>query len=222
MDKRDVKILQDRIQKCGESYTMLFYMFYIINEACDNDDELIFRKSKTKPHDEDSLKELFSPLTTYSINDNIHELKLLKLIEEDVNGFITVCSREVSPDAAIIEEKVDVVFDMFESICGKKFNKKTEGHRKPIRGRIKEGAILDEISDMMKFMNDKWGNDNDMSMYLRPQTLFAPTKFQSYMNAIPRTPKDAVKVSDPYGKIKTISRVQFNMAEEGYYTEVTS
>jgi uncharacterized phage protein (TIGR02220 family)/predicted phage replisome organizer len=62
----------------------------------------------------------------------------------------------------------------------------TQAYRKLINGRWKEGFRLD---DFKKVINNKvidWSGDPNMQKYIRPETLFRPTHFQSYLNEKPK------------------------------------
>ena len=46
---------------------------------------------------------------------------------------------------------------------------------------MKEGFTVDDFKTVIKKKFDEWGNDKQMSKYLRPETLFG-TKFEGYLN----------------------------------------
>jgi uncharacterized phage protein (TIGR02220 family) len=50
-----------------------------------------------------------------------------------------------------------------------------------IRGRLGEGYTPDELILVIDYTNAKWGDDLTMTEYLRPITLFGPTKFPGYL-----------------------------------------
>ena len=52
-----------------------------------------------------------------------------------------------------------------------------------IRARIGEGYTVEELSLVVDYCNAKWSEDLTMSAYLRPQTLFQPTKFPGYLKS---------------------------------------
>ncbi|MEV4977413.1 conserved phage C-terminal domain-containing protein [Enterobacter ludwigii] len=52
-----------------------------------------------------------------------------------------------------------------------------------IRARIGEGFSVEELSLVVDYCNAKWSEDLTMSAYLRPQTLFQPSKFQGYLKS---------------------------------------
>jgi uncharacterized phage protein (TIGR02220 family) len=52
-----------------------------------------------------------------------------------------------------------------------------------IRARIGEGYTVEELSLVIDYCNAKWSEDLTMSAYLRPQTLFQPSKFPGYLKS---------------------------------------
>ncbi len=52
-----------------------------------------------------------------------------------------------------------------------------------IRARLGEGFNLDELVLVVDYSTAKWSEDLKMAEYLRPTTLFQPTKFPAYLKA---------------------------------------
>lgn len=50
-----------------------------------------------------------------------------------------------------------------------------------IKARYNDGFLLDDFKKVIDVKTAEWLNDNNMSKYLRPETLFG-TKFESYLN----------------------------------------
>lgn len=65
---------------------------------------------------------------------------------------------------------------------GKNFSINSESNLKFVRGRLNEGYTKEDLKRVIDVMYENWGNDSKMKMYLRPETLFNPTKFQTYVN----------------------------------------
>lgn len=92
-----------------------------------------------------------------------------------------------------IEDTIDEIIDYLNAATSSKFSKNTDATRKAIRARLKAGATVDDFQKVIDFKTEKWGNDERMREYLRPQTLFAPSHFESYLNEAnrPKPPNDA-------------------------------
>lgn len=66
--------------------------------------------------------------------------------------------------------------------AGKSFNPKTPGSVKLIRGRMADGAALADFKRVIDIKTADWLNDTRMEPFLRPDTLFRPSNFESYLN----------------------------------------
>jgi uncharacterized phage protein (TIGR02220 family) len=82
-----------------------------------------------------------------------------------------------------LEEKVDRVFDYINQAWDHKYKKSTEANRKPIRARLREGHSIDDLCAVAQYLGRKWGPDPRMVPYLRPITVFSPSKFEGYLQA---------------------------------------
>ena len=65
---------------------------------------------------------------------------------------------------------------------------------KLVKARFNEGFTLDDFKHVIEVKTDEWINDNNMSKYLRPETLFG-TKFEGYLNQ--KNTKKKTDWSDP-------------------------
>lgn len=98
-------------------------------------------------------------------------------------------NEDISPKGDIIEQArppiesdIDEIIDYLNAATSSKFSKSTDATRKAIRARLKAGATVDDFHKVIDHKVEKWGNDERMREYLRPQTLFAPSHFESYLN----------------------------------------
>lgn len=64
---------------------------------------------------------------------------------------------------------------------GKKFSPDTASTRKHIIARLKEGRTVDDFKRVIDTKCAQWLG-TQFSGFLRPETLFAPTKFENYLN----------------------------------------
>lgn len=58
----------------------------------------------------------------------------------------------------------------------------TEANVKPIRARLNDGYTVEDCKKVIDTKAGQWLNNADMVKYLRPETLFRPSKFESYIN----------------------------------------
>lgn len=74
----------------------------------------------------------------------------------------------------------DVIEYLNEKI-GAKYKASSAINKRLIDARVKEGYTLDDFKQVIDNKVAAWAQDQKMSKYLRPQTLFG-TKFESYLN----------------------------------------
>jgi len=86
----------------------------------------------------------------------------------------------------VIEATVTEVIDYLNLKANKRFNSKTEAHRRFIRGRLTDGFKLDDFKKVIDKKVAKWTTNqairSQMNDYLRPETLFCAKHFESYLN----------------------------------------
>lgn len=75
------------------------------------------------------------------------------------------------------EQMIKDVLDYLNNKTGRRFRKDVNGF---ISGRIEEGYSLDDFKHVIDVKVEEWLNDDKMEAYLRPQTLFRPSNFESY------------------------------------------
>ena len=73
------------------------------------------------------------------------------------------------------------VISHLNKVCDREFKWQSEATRRLIRARWKEGYRLDDFKKVIDVMYAEWHNTN-FEKYLRPETLFRATKFESYLN----------------------------------------
>lgn len=84
---------------------------------------------------------------------------------------------------------------------GKSFKSGVAKNRDLIKARLKEGYSVEDFKKVIDIKVAEWLNDENMSKFLRPETLFS-NKFEGYLN---QKPKQEVKKrikKDPYASIK--------------------
>lgn len=86
---------------------------------------------------------------------------------------------EFTPNASQVAE----VIEHLNSVAGKNFRASTPETRKMIAARLKDGYTVDEMKKVIDHRWEMW-KGTDMEQYMRPNTLFRPSKFENYLNAI--------------------------------------
>lgn len=88
----------------------------------------------------------------------------------------------------------DAVIDYLNERTGKRYRSKTESTRKMIRARFADGYTLDDFKHVIDVKASQWLG-TEQERYLRPETLFRPGKFESYLNESPK-PKSRLDYID--------------------------
>lgn len=82
----------------------------------------------------------------------------------------------------------EIIQDL-NTLTGKSFKPKTKSTRQMIKARLNEGYTLEDFLKVHRKMFKKWRGDPNMVDYLRPQTLYRPSNFESYLNASDNVPE---------------------------------
>lgn len=81
-----------------------------------------------------------------------------------------------------------------------RYKPNVQATRRLINARIQEGFTLDDFKTVIQTKCKEWGKDPQMKKYIRPTTLFAASKFESYLNqAEPLKPKEQPKQPQAMG-----------------------
>lgn len=75
-----------------------------------------------------------------------------------------------------------IIIDYLNQKTGKHFKDNAKATVSYINGRIREGYTVDDFKTVIDTKTAQWINDPKMKSYLRPETLFAPSHFESYLN----------------------------------------
>ena len=108
-------------------------------------------------------------------NTNSKKYQIKEITNKRNNG-----SAKAEPKA-IHKEVIDYLNDKI----GARYKASSDVSKRLIDARVKEGYKLDDFKQVIDNKVATWAQDQKMSKYLRPQTLFG-TKFESYLNE--RTP----------------------------------
>ena len=87
---------------------------------------------------------------------------------------------QVSNGSAKADPRVAETIERFNAITGRSFTE-SGGQAKHIKGRLKEGATVDELKLVAEFKSHEWRDDPDMKKYLRPETVYARGHWEDYL-----------------------------------------
>lgn len=80
----------------------------------------------------------------------------------------------------------DAVIDYLNEKTGKHYRSKAAATRKLIKARFADGYTLEDFRRVIDTKTSQWLN-TDQDKFLRPETLFRPSHFESYLNEAPQT-----------------------------------
>ena len=100
----------------------------------------------------------------------------------------TTVSVSVSVSDSVSVTDMDLVkqiIDYLNQKTGKRFRYENKESQRLIRGRLSDGYTLDDFKKVIDIKCSKWKGDAKMQDFLRPNTLFRPGNFESYLNEAP-------------------------------------
>lgn len=74
------------------------------------------------------------------------------------------------------------VLEYLNAKTGSKYRASTEANVKPIRARLNDNYTVEDCKRVIDSKVGQWLNNPEMNKFLRPETLFRPSKFESYIN----------------------------------------
>lgn len=96
------------------------------------------------------------------------------------------CPVAPQPDlAVVITDQAKLVLSHLNKTTGSRYQI-CKSSLENIRARLAEGFTPDELVLVVDYSVEKWADDLKMSEYLRPTTLFLPSKFPGYLQSATR------------------------------------
>ncbi|MBD5392971.1 MAG: DNA replication protein [Lachnospiraceae bacterium] len=96
---------------------------------------------------------------------------------------------EKTPSVPPYQEIIDYLNEKTNS----HYRHTTKATQRIINGRLSENFTVEDFKRVIDVKTDQWLNDKKMSAYLRPETLFAASHFESYLNEAMQTVKSETK-----------------------------
>lgn len=133
--------------------------------------------------------------------DNLNDKQKINIALEDININKTKDLDLIKDD---LKESIKMIIDYLNSKLGTHYKVSSTKTRDIIKARFNDGFTLDDFQKVIDVKVDEWVNDEKMSKFLRPETLFS-NKFESYLNQ-PISEKKKIKnairdeMSDQYEK----------------------
>lgn len=90
------------------------------------------------------------------------------------------CGNGISVSVDGFTAKLSIIINYLNQKTGTRYRASTKKTQMCVRARLAEGFDVDDFKTVIDSKVEQWGNDERMSEYLRPETLFG-TKFESYL-----------------------------------------
>ncbi|WHP32819.1 conserved phage C-terminal domain-containing protein [Trabulsiella odontotermitis] len=104
-------------------------------------------------------------------------------ITQDIKPLCPVTS-EPDPEVVITDQAIDVLTHL-NRVSGSRYQK-SKTSLENIRARIREGYSVHELKLVIDLKHEHWHENDEQYQYMRPETLFGPKKFESYLQSATR------------------------------------
>jgi len=167
--------------------------YYTINYESELLDEVKVTKSKSskctlpsgqnEPMEEVKVERSIGSKRTALIRSNCTDVLTENTTENTTDIKNPICLVAPQPDGdVLITDQAKQVLTHLNQVTSSRYQVSTTSLQN-IRARIGEGFTVEELSLVVDYCNAKWSDDLTMASYLRPQTLFQPTKFPAYLKS---------------------------------------
>lgn len=131
-------------------------------------------------------------MSTLSIKENKSYTEIGK-VKTDGKPYGNQMATQIRLDKISIDKNKDIVgqnptppykdiIDYLNMKTDSKYKHTTKATRRIVNGRYEEGFTLEDFKAVIDIKSAQWKGDKKMSAYLRPETLFAASHFESYLN----------------------------------------
>lgn len=131
--------------------------------------------TEQQPNDSRTTPEQ-QPNNNKNVNKDKNDKNIKHIVEQ---------SPEPDPETQKRNAITQQVIDYLNKKSGKSFSGKSKDARKLISGRLSEGRTFEDFKTVIDNKVEDWLNDPVRVKYLRPSTLFRPSKFDEYLNEKP-------------------------------------
>lgn len=95
----------------------------------------------------------------------------------------TLCPVAPQPDPEIlITDNAIVVLTHLNQVSGSRYQK-SRTSLENIRARLREGYSVSDLKLVIDLKHEHWNGNDEQYQYMRPETLFGPKKFESYLQS---------------------------------------
>lgn len=125
------------------------------------------------------------------------------------------CPVAWQPDPEVlITDNAILVLTHLNQVSGSRYQK-SKTSLENIRGRLRDGYSVDDLKLVIDLKHEHWSGNDDQYQYMRPETLFGPKKFESYLQSASRwDSKGRPKRQDWEGQRKANDLMRFGTPDK--------
>jgi len=135
----------------------------------------------------------------------------------DKNNNILSGKKSDNAEKKSFSEEISKVINYLNDVLGTRYTTKSKSTNEKIKARLEEGHTVDDFKQVIDNKKREWGNDPKMVKYLRPETLFRASHFESYLNEVEN---DATRKKREEQEINERQRKAIKDADIGIFDSV--
>lgn len=117
---------------------------------------------------------------------NFHTGDYTESTQESTQDKKTSCPVAQQPDPeVVITDQAILVLTHLNQISGSRYQK-SKTSLENIRARLREGYSVADLQLVIDLKHEHWHENDEQYQYMRPETLFGPKKFESYLQSATR------------------------------------
>lgn len=117
------------------------------------------------------------------------------------------------------------IIEYLNAKTGSSYRATTEANIKPIRARLNDKYTVEDCKRVIDSKVGQWLNNPEMNKFLRPETLFRPSKFEGYLNECRGKPSirgDSPPITEQQAFNRSISEAVQRQMQEPVTNKVTN
>lgn len=157
-----------------------------------------------------------------------HDKKKKKTKDSDCKQSVANAT-DSNPNSAEVSISISNIINYLNSKTGRNYSPNTAETRKLVTARLREGYTEEDFFWLIDTKVDEWKDDAKMEKFLRPNTLFAQSHFDDYLNQRPRvspkieeskTPTNRIKYDcDDYDTMIKFRDLGYMIDDDGYWID---
>ena len=170
--------------------------YYTINYESELLDEVKVTKSKSskctlpsgqnEPMEEVKVARSIGSKRTALIRSKCTDVLTENTTENTTDIKNPICPVAPQPDPEVlITDNAILVLTHLNQVSGSRYQK-SKTSLENIRARLREGYSVHDLQLVIDLKHEHWSGNDDQYQYMRPETLFGPKKFESYLQSATR------------------------------------